>query len=893
VFVMVALPVGLLVGGLAFSTSGTVTAAERIPVSLGKAQAMLRGPNARVVWQTADPDVGYGTADGEQPPPEATPVPGFDPGAGGTPGNAAALERLTGGVVVPVGSETVRRVLDDRRSRIITVENLDLASVDLGTKAVLRSGRWAKANTEVVATSFGVSRGMPTSGTVLLRSGGKDFRVTVVGVADYFTSWGGQPDAVTAAPFNAASVMDWSYLVLRDRAIPYSEVKRLNGYGFQVMSADVLRHPPTAAELPPQIQQVSNSSADDVRVAVAMGGVMLLLVTTLLVSPAFAVAASRQRRTLALAASNGAETRQLRRTVLAQALVLGVLSALVAAALALVVLRAVMWAWVAARPWTTFRFFEVPVWAVVAVVLMAVVSVLIAALIPSMRLGRLDIVGVMKGQNVSPRLNRVLPVLGALMAGGGGVGLVMTVARRTSEIPVMLMAIVLVLGALLLVPFLLVTAGRLAANLPVAPRLAARDAARHRTRAVPTVAAIMAGAIALTAFGIGLASDSEQQRRDYRPQLPAGMGQLYVNGDPANGAQSEDDLANAERLVRSVAPTLRLVRLGMVTALYDPANPTAPTPFVTAVPPSCTAEQSVSGTEAFANGQSKCGRLGTNSQYTIGVLPADEIIRLAGLTGADASRIRNGGILVRDRGLVTGGKVAMAVGTVKVDNQGGTAPSLVGVTRTDQVPAVVGRLPIGASMYGGVVSDKAAKALGWPVGQYMLLLRNPDGAISGADEKALTEVLDENTLYVERGFSRDDAVFMAIMFGAFALLLLIVTLISTALALAEQQTDLGTLAAVGATRGTRRRFAAAQAATVAFLGALVGIAVGLAPGIAITYPLTTVTWDPETGQQLQQDPITVIPWLHLGLVLVGVPVVAALIAAVAIRRAPTMTRRAG
>jgi hypothetical protein len=33
--------------------------------------------------------------------------------------------------------------------------------------------------------------------------------------------------------------------------------------------------------------------------------------------------------------------------------------------------------------------------------------------------------------------------------------------------------------------------------------------------------------------------------------------------------------------------------------------------------------------------------------------------------------------------------------------------------------------------------------------------------------------------------------------------------------------------------------------------------------------------------------------MHLGLVLVGVPVVAALIAAVAIRRAPTMTRRAG
>ena len=56
---------------------------------------------------------------------------------------------------------------------------------------------------------------------------------------------------------------------------------------------------------------------------------------------------------------------------------------------------------------------------------------------------------------------------------------------------------------------------------------------------------------------------------------------------------------------------------------------------------------------------------------------------------------------------------------------------------------------------------------------------------------------------------------MRIMFAAFGLLLLIVTLISTALALAEQQSDMGTLAAVGATKGTRRRLAAAQAATVA------------------------------------------------------------------------------
>ena len=134
---------------------------------------------------------------------------------------------------------------------------------------------------------------------------------------------------------------------------------------------------------------------------------------------------------------------------------------------------------------------------------------------------------------------------------------------------------------------------------------------------------------------------------------------------------------------------------------------------------------------------------------------------------------------------------------------------------------------------------------------------------------------------------------MRIMFAAFGLLLLIVTLISTALALAEQQSDMGTLAAVGATKGTRRRLAAAQAATVAFIGALVGIAVGLAPGIAVTYPLTVDSYDPETGRaarRLTRSPSS--RGCPLACCWSACPLIAALLSAAAIRRAPAMTRRA-
>jgi putative ABC transport system permease protein len=44
VLIMVALPVGVLVGTLVFATSSSVSSVERIPTSLGRAQALIQGP---------------------------------------------------------------------------------------------------------------------------------------------------------------------------------------------------------------------------------------------------------------------------------------------------------------------------------------------------------------------------------------------------------------------------------------------------------------------------------------------------------------------------------------------------------------------------------------------------------------------------------------------------------------------------------------------------------------------------------------------------------------------------------------------------------------------------------------------------------------------------------
>jgi putative ABC transport system permease protein len=144
---------------------------------------------------------------------------------------------------------------------------------------------------------------------------------------------------------------------------------------------------------------------------------------------------------------------------------------------------------------------------------------------------------------------------------------------------------------------------------------------------------------------------------------------------------------------------------------------------------------------------------------------------------------------------------------------------------------------------------------------------------------------------VERGFTRDDRIVVAALLGVFALLILVITLTSTALTVAEQQSDQATLAALGATRGTRRLMAGAAAFLLAAVGCVLGVAVGLVPGIAISRALTSAGWDPVNGVPEGQETILVIPWLSLLIVGVLVPMVAGAIAWAGIRKAPQITRR--
>ena len=899
VLLMVGLPAMLVVAAMTIAATSQVTGAEKIPRALGSTQAAISGPVPEKISQGPDPVSGYGSTGGSG---DATPIPGFEDG-GTAFDNAEAIGRLVDGRAVPYTVGETRVQVGDR---VRTLQSLAIGDPGgVGDKVTLVSGRWPSAPGEVLLSPSAVDGGLPSSGR-LTQVAAKGESLEVVGTARAVGEWGTRFELVTTTPLWADS-WDQGWLVDRGTPVTWAEVQELNAYGLPVMSAEVLRNPPSIGELDPQIAGQEQFGQARASMTYALLGGVLVILLTLLIGPAFAVSAARQRRTLALAAANGATTPQLRRTVLAQALVLGGLSA--ALAVVLGVLAAIAFVLVAEdREWMTTGPLDIPWGQVAGVVAVAVISSVTAALLPAARLGRLDIVGTMKGVHVPPPPNRLLPVGGILLAAVGGWAIITGAQTTGTETQILAGAVALIVGALLTVPTVLHLLGKVGGHLPLPLRLATRDLARHRSRSAPTIAAVLAGTAALTIGLVGATSDNAQRRQQYLPQTIVGEASVYDIG-PDAGATA----ASLERY-RAAVPDLRFAPTWVVS--NDPGTSGSGVPFIAARPVGCTPEQTFRDREWEARQQasappdveshpadlsSPCQLVGETSGTgrSVRVLDADEIVRRMGLTGTEAETVRGGGAVLMtlpsDKGLVTDGSVNVVYGLRTGGDAYAEDARLTDVTTVD-LPVVTrehDRDSMPRSLMSGLlVPREAAEEHGWALTGAGLAVYSPSGPLTDLQEERLVAAAGgEGQVAVERGFVNELWMVMAVLLGIFTALLLVVTLTSAALSLAEQERDQATLSAVGASRGTRRIMAGAQAWLLALVGVVLGIAVGLVPGIAITYPLTGMSWDPASGAATTSEPTTVIPWLVLLAMAAVVPAVAGLLATLAVRGDPTATRR--
>ena len=841
VLVMIALPVAAVAIADTVYSTADVSGTEVLERRLGGAEALVEvrsGSGAGQAYQKPDPEDGS-AYDGEG---DAQPL------------TLRAVQRILGG-------ERPSAVLAQGWLRFDTELGLgeaDVVETALGDPLAaglveLLDGRWPDNTSEVLVSPELLDRG---PGDELVLDDGS--RLSIVGTAQR-ARYTGQPRAFgLPGTFGLGRDASREYLVGGD-PVTWDQVLELNAAGATVLSRAVLADPPADDELPMEVQWGSQLLEASVITVLVLVVVMVLLEVVLLAGPAFAVGARRQARTLALMAAAGGTPAQARRVVLASGVVLGAVAAVLGVLLGLVGALALM-PLVQRFSSTRFGPFDVSWSHLVVVAGFGLFSALLAAMVPAWLASRQDVVAVLNGRRGDARASRRSPLVGLVLLGAGVAAAVWGARAGVAdggEIAIAASALLSVLGMVLLVPVVVVAVARLARGLPLPLRFAARDAARHRSRTVPAVAAVAATVAGVVALGIAITSDEAQNRETYSAALP--MGAMSVV-DYERGA----DYGLHETAVTAVAEGLEVQRLRGVDS---------------------SGRRSTSVT--FRTEEGADVRSGYGGSLGSGVLVADEVPgAIPGLSDDDRAAAQ--------QALDAGGVIAFTDAPL-ADDRLRVVLRVHGEERRRSaavLPAATTTVERGYAPVQGVLSTAAAARLEAPVRDVGLFLPGP---VSAAQERDVAEVVRgasaDAYAYAERGYQADDetAIVQLVLAGLGAVLMLGGTLTATFLALSDARPDLATLSAVGAAPRTRRGVAAAYALVVGLVGAVLGALVGAVPGVAITYPLTA-PYGFGDGANAPSHYLDV-PWLLVIGVVVGLPVLtSALVGLTARSRLPLAAR---
>jgi putative ABC transport system permease protein len=584
-----------------------------------------------------------------------------------------------------------------------------------------------------------------------------------------------------------------------------------------------------------------------------------LLGIVLMAGAAFAVGARQQVRELGLVAASGGTAKHIRRIVLAQGLVLGVLGAacgLLLGALA-IVLGMPLWQRVTDQLLENVRFGWGELAAAAGV---GVLASVVAAAVPAFGVARMRPVDALAGRFRAvaptarwPGLGVLLVALGvACVVAAGALGRSRlaegtTWIGRQPQLPIagtLVGALVAAVGLLMVVPALVAAVSRL--RLPLSGRLATRDAVRHRHRTVGAVAAVMitvASSVA-TAFVFTAQANSELKT------LPDNMvlAQLDPVAKYVDGADGERELDRAMTGMTAAVPGAVARKVTFVTD--TPAGPG-------------------SGPIFFAPVESTC-RNTYNPQYNpqLGIGSPDMVELVSGRR-PDA-RLRSA--LAEGRVVVFDDCVVSSSGTVRIE---------FNIDEPVELPAYVAEWPANAEydgryLPGAFISAKAAAARGWSPYADSVAVTYPDSADvdtlrAAAENAGVDTVIQDTTGDQITGL-------YLVLAGIAGLVALLGSGVTVALSAAAGRTDLATLAALGAQPRRRRTLAGAQALVVSGLGTLAGLVLGGSVGYAAV-PISGLLG-------------AAVPWRLLWLTAVAVPLLAAAVAVVVTpSRLPMIQRR--
>ncbi|MFE7228909.1 FtsX-like permease family protein [Nocardioides sp. NPDC057577] len=740
----------------------------------------------------------------------------------------------------------------------------------------LTEGRLPAGPDEVVVNSNLAFRGPGVGEELLIPNGDVDETRKVVGIVE--------SSDVRNDPFVAGPDLPGDYVFERSTwlvgggPVTWSDIEDLNAAGAFVLSRSVVLDPPAAARAADkEIRPPMGAPDPSELVVLVLIVVMVILEVVLLAGPAFAVAARRQARDLALIAASGGTARQSRRVLLGMAIVIGAVAAVVGAVLGVGLARLLQpLAQDQVSAW--FGPFEVPWLQVLAVAVIGFAAAICAAIVPAWIASRQNVVGVLSGRRSESLPSRRSPIIGLVLVAAGVASAAFGTRNALSGIPIALGVLLCVAGVLFILPALVSMAARFSARMPLVIRFATRDADRHRTRTVPAAGAIAVTVVGVVTLGIAFSSDEKQNQESYLPSFAIGDAVVHPRH---SAAESDVDPDEARARWENIAAQVEKAIPGATAALTSGATSEADGRYVVV-------ETGDGGAIPLDTTIGEFGELVVaGADGTLPPAVARSLSERDAAAAAETLRSSGAVVFTTDDELLSSQKSARLV-IKEFSEEEQTDLDVV----TVDVPATYLDAGERAAPAYAVVTPAMVKKLGVEprvVGLYVENARLGADAETDLDE-ALAAGQFPTTILIERGYQETDTAVLVwlLLVTLGAVLMIGGALTATHLALNDARPDLATLSAVGARTRTRRGVAASYALVVTLLGAVPGALIGFVPGIAISYPITTEGWperDSVAAHYLE------IPWDLVGIVVVGLPLLIALIVAVTTRgRLPMVAR---
>ena len=571
------------------------------------------------------------------------------------------------------------------------------------------------------------------------------------------------------------------------------------------------------------------------------GLVVGMLLIALVAVGGFTVLAQRRLRSLGMLASTGATDRNVRLVVLANGAVVGVVGAILGLVLGLA-------GWLAYRPALEqsahhlIGTFSLP-WGVIGLaLLLAVMAAVFAAWLPARAITKVPIVTALSGRPAPPRQVRRTAIPGLVMLLIAFILFGMSGSQNSLGL-LAVGLIVLIVAVILLAPFCLSVLARLGGRSPISVRLALRDLSRYRARSGSALAAISIGILIAVIISVTSAARYANVLDYAGPNL--GSNQLIVytpNGQGAGPANPGTPMTPA--MLRSMSARAHAIATDLgsrdvVELEVTDANLTH-----------------------AASGRNWSGPL---------YVATPQLLHAFGIKSSQFSPTAD--ILTMRPGLSGTSKMQLLYGGHK--NGEGPNPNVFPCPKGSCLanPAIqeVSALPSGTSAPNTVITEHAIRTLGLQAGSgsvagWLIQTANP---LTSAQIHNAELTAGAAHMFVETRSSVPTSATIidwATVFGI--VLALAILAMSIGLIRSEAASDLRTLAATGASSRTRRNITAATAGALGFTAALLGTVGGY---IGTAGWFRTNSLNGGLGALVTSVPVT-----NLLIILVGMPLVAAI-----------------